>query len=134
MKKTFTVILWLSTVLCGMAQLSISTGYRQDAVWNDSTGQWTVYFTDGAETLFEFNREFTLFKHTTPDITSLYTINNWEYSDSSVQYRMDVTSDAGNTYELIIDGIENCVAFFFWYDDRYILVRHTIKKTWFKEN
>jgi len=65
-------------------------------------------------------------------ITSDYFISKWDYNEE-VKYTMAVTSDAGNEYAMIIDGINNCIAFFYWYEDQCILVRHTIEKTWFKE-
>lgn len=115
------------------AQLSISTNFRQDAVWDESKEEWEVLSTDDAKTLFEFDRELTEFKHTTPNMTSMYYIEDWEYDEENVKYTMVVTSDAGNEYELIIDGINNCVAFFYWHQNRYILVRHTIAETKFEE-
>lgn len=30
---------------------------------------------------------------------------------------MTVKSNAGNEYEMIIDGINNCVCFFYWIDN-----------------
>lgn len=115
------------------AQLNISTNLRQDAVWDDKAEKWDVLSEDKGVTFFEFNKELTLFKHTTPGITSTYIINKWEYNDSLVRYTMQVKSDVGNEYEMIIDGTENCVAFFFWRENRYVLVRHSIKESWYKE-
>lgn len=132
MKYLILSILTLFT-LHANAQLSISTNLRQDAVWDENKEEWEVLSTDDAKTLFEFDRELTEFKHTTPKITSMYYIEDWEYNEEEVKYTMDVTSDAGNEYELIIDGINNCVAFFYWYEGRYILVRHTIAETKFGE-
>lgn len=123
-------------VLLGMSthsQLSISTNYRQDAVWNDTNEEWNVLSTDEGGTLFEFNKELTVFRHTTATISSDYYIKTWDYNEEEIKYTMTVTSDVGNQYELIIDGINQCVAFFFWNDDSYYLVRHTIKNSWFRE-
>lgn len=116
------------------AQLSVSTNLRQDAVWDAEKEEWEVLSTDDSGTLFEFNKELTMFKHTTATITSNYFISKWDYNEEEVKYTMTVTSDAGNEYEMIIDGVNNCVAFFFWQDEKYILVRHTIKESWFKED
>jgi hypothetical protein len=129
------VILFLLQALAqwSVAQLNISTNFRQDAVWNESTEAWDVNSTDEGATFFEFNKEMTMFKHTTPTIESTYIVTEWDYDDDEVKYTMLVKSDAGNEYEMIIDGIQNCVAFFFWRNDKYILVRHTIKETWIKE-
>lgn len=115
------------------AQLSIKTSLRQDAVWDENKEEWEVLSSEEGSTLFEFDRDLTQFKHTTSKMTSMYYIEDWEYNEEEVKYTMDVTSDAGNEYELIIDGVNNCVAFFYWHQNRYILVRHTIAETKFEE-
>jgi hypothetical protein len=75
----------------------------------------------------------TTFHHTTASISSDYFISKYDYNEEEVKYTMTITSDAGNEYEMIIDGINNCVCFFYWRDNVYYLVRHTIKSTWIKE-
>lgn len=130
--KLIATIIAFFIVNFSFAQLSISTDYRQDAYWADD--EWNVTSTDDGGTLFEFNKELTLFKHTTETITSTYYISKWDYDEEQVKYTMTVTSDAGNEYEMIVDGINNCVAFFYYIGDEYHLVRHTIKNTWFKED
>lgn len=130
MKKLLLFFSLLLSTTISLAQLNISTNYRQDAVWNDETSEWEVLSTDENGTLFEFNKELTTFHHTTSSISSDYFINKYEYNEEEVKYTMTVKSDAGNEYEMIIDGINNCVCFFYWRDNRYYLVRHTIKNTW----
>lgn len=124
------VIVALFTTLVLNAQLNISTNYRQDALWDEIALDWEVYSTDDTGTLFEFNKELTMFKHTTERISSTYYITSWEYDEDKTLYTMQVKSDVGNEYEMMIDGINNCVCFFKWYDEGYILVRHTIKSSW----
>lgn len=129
-------LLFLCFLLLGLqatAQLNISTNYRQDAVWNNEKGEWEVYATDESGTLFEFNKELTTFHHTTTSISSDYFISKWDYNEDEVKYTMQIKSDVGNEYEMIIDGVNNCVCIFYWKDNKYYLVRHTIKNTWFKE-
>ncbi len=118
-----------------LAQLNISTNYRQDGVWSESNEKWDILSTDDAGTLFEFNKELTTFKHTTPSITSSYYIKSYTYNDEEVLYKMQIKSDVGNEYEMLIDGINNCVCFFYYGDDgKYYMVRHTIKSTWINKN
>lgn len=131
--KALVLIIALFSTCMSFAQLSISTNYRQDATWDNATEQWNVYDSDEGATLFEFNRELTMFKHTTETITSDYFISKWDYNEDEVKYTMNITSDVGNEYEMIIDGINNCVAIFYWYEGQYVLVRHTIEQTWFNE-
>lgn len=124
------VIVALFTTFVLNAQLNISTNYRQDALWDEIALDWEVYSTDDTGTLFEFNKELTMFKHTTERISSTYYITSWEYDEDKTLYTMQVKSDVGNEYEMMIDGINNCVCFFKWYDEGYVLVRHTIKSSW----
>lgn len=128
------LFIFLTLLVNGVtAQLNISTNFRQNAVWQNEGEKWDVYSTDEGGTLFVFNKELTTFRHTTATISSDYYITKWDYNEEELKYTMTVTSDAGNEYEMIIDGVNNCVAFFYWYEEEYYLVRHTIKNTWFNE-
>jgi len=133
MKKWMILALFAGMMQWTAAQLSITTNLRQDALWDESTEGWEVLSTDDNITTLAFDKELTSFKHTTATITSMYTILDWEYDEETVKYTMKVQSDAGNEYEMIIDGINNCVAFFYWKNNKYILVRHTIKDSSYEE-
>ena len=132
-KQLLLLVSMLTLTICSMAQLSISTSLREDGVWDNPNTKWDIYSKDTSGTFFEFNKELTMFKHTTTTITSNYKINSYEYDDKEVAYTMQVVSDAGNEYELIIDGINNVVIFFYERDEEYVMVRHIIKNSWFKE-
>lgn len=131
--KNLVLFSFLLSAFLGHSQLSISTDFRQDAVWLPESESWDINSTDEGGTLFEFNNELTQFKHTTETITSNYYISDWKYDEENLLYTMTVTSDVGNEYEVLIDGINNCVCFFYWRDEQYILVRHTIKSSWYNE-
>lgn len=131
--KLISALVFVIVTTISFSQLGISTNYRQDGTWNESTEKWDISSTDDSGTLFEFNKDLTMFKHTTATITSNYYITKWDYDDKEAKYTMTVKSDAGNEYEMIIDGINNCVAFFYWKGDTYYLVRHTIQNSWFNE-
>ncbi|AEA42077.1 hypothetical protein [Fluviicola taffensis] len=133
MKKFLLICSLFFTSIISFAQLNISTNFRQDGVWNETDSKWDISSTDEGGTLFEFNKELTTFHHTTASISSDYFITKYDYNEEEVKYTMTVKSDAGNEYEMIIDGINNCVCFFYWRDNVYYLVRHTIKATWIKE-
>lgn len=129
-KRLLLLVSMLTLTICAMAQLSISTSLRQDAVWDDLKEDWEVYSMDSTGTFFEFNKELSMFKHTTATITSNYKITKYEYDKDKSAYTMQVVSDVGNEYEVIIDAENNYIGFFYERDDEYILVHHTIKKTW----
>ncbi len=133
MKKLLFCLFFIILANFSFAQLSIITNYRQDGIWDNKNEKWDVLSTDGGTTTFEFNTELTQFKHTTPTITSNYDILEYKYDEEAAKYTMTVKSEVGNKYEMIVDGINNCVAFFYWKKDDYILVRHTIKETFIRK-
>lgn len=128
----FTLLITTSCFL--NAQLTITTDYREDGKWNEAATKWDILSTEEGITILNFNTELTSFRHITGSISSTYTILDWDYDDKEVLYEMDVKSDVGNEYELLIDGINEYVIFFY-YDNsgNYRMVRHTIKETWFDE-
>ncbi len=132
-KRLLLLVSMLTLTICAMAQLSISTSLRQDAVWDELKEDWEVYSMDSTGTFFEFNKELTMFKHTTATITSNYKITSYDYDEDEAKYTMQVVSDVGNEYEVVVDAENNYIGFFYERDDEYVLVHHTIKNSWFKE-
>jgi len=133
-KRLLLLVSMLTLTICSMAQLSISTSMREDGIWDNLNTKWDIYSKDSSGTFIEFNKELTMFKHTTATITSNYKITSYEYDEKEVAYTMQVVSDVGNEYELIVDGLNELVIFFYYNDDEeYVMVRHLMKKTWFKE-
>lgn len=116
----------------GFAQLTIITNFRQDGIWDEKNAKWDVTRTDTSTTTFDFDKAMTMFKHTTPSMASRYDFTEYDYNEETVKYTLKVKSDAGNEYEVIVDGINNCVVFFFWVNKDYRMVRHTIKETFIR--
>jgi len=88
------------------AQFHISTNLRMNFSWDDEKEDWKFESQDEESlTFFEFNKDFTLVKHTTSTITSAYLIKSSEHdeSDDRNQYIYMVTSDVGNKYMMIVD-------------------------------
>tara|TARA_B110000285_G_scaffold214677_1_gene260305 strand:- start:877 stop:1251 length:375 start_codon:yes stop_codon:yes gene_type:complete len=116
------------------AQMNISTNLRQDGVYNEVSKEWEVISTDDEVlTFFEFNKDFTMFKHTTASITSAYMIKSSEEDKKREQWELDIVSDVGNKYVMIIDLKNDNVRFIYKNDDKMYMVHHTIKKVWFDE-
>lgn len=134
MKK---LMLALGTVLFSIqlfAQMNISTNLREDYTWDEETEEWELISSDEEElTFFKFNKELTMFKHTTPSITSAYIINSYEYDEENDQYTFEVMSDVGNEYTMILDEKNENIRFIGESEDGTFCVRHTIKKLWVEE-
>lgn len=116
----------------GFAQMHISTNLRQDGVYNETTEKFDVFNEDEDElTFFEFNKEFTMFKHTTPTITSAYLIKSFEEDEINKVWEGDIVSDVGNHYYLILDLKNEYISFVYESDGTTYAVIHRIKRMWF---
>jgi hypothetical protein len=119
----------------GIAQMNVSTNLRQDGIWDTEKEEWKILSTDEDEmTFFEFNKEFTMFKHTTASVTSAYIIKTSKKDEDNNQYEMDIVSDVGNKYLMILDIDNNNIRFFYEDEGELYMVHHTIKKVWFDED
>lgn len=132
--KTLFITLLLTTAYFVNAQLTVTTNYREEGKWDSNKMKWDILSTKEGLTVLNFNNELSFFRHITSDVASNYQILDWDYNDDEVLYEMNVRSDAGNEYELLIDGV-NAFVIFFYYDSsgNYRMVRHTIKDTWYDE-
>ena len=116
------------------AQMYISTNFRQYGMWDEEKIGWTVISTDEEDlTFFEFNKDFTMFKHTTYNITSAYIIKSQKYDEENEVFEYDIISDVGNTYLMIYDTRRENVRFIYEREENLYMVQHTIKKVWFEE-
>jgi hypothetical protein len=125
----FSMFVVLSSQIC-LAQLSISTYKRIDAYWNDSKEDWVITSEDENATLFEFNKEFTMFKHTTSNISSTYYIKSSSYDKYKERYELSITSDVGNKYTMIIDIANKNLRFIYAKSGTTYAVQHSIKNSW----
>jgi len=117
------------------AQMNISTDLRQDGIYNSETEEWEVLSTNDEElTFFVFNKEWTMFKHTTPTITSAYLIKSQEENKELEQFELSIVSDAGNKYLMIIDLKNENVRFIYEREGFLLMVHHRIKRVWFEDD
>jgi hypothetical protein len=132
--KLFLVFLMSILSVSLFAQMNISTNFRQDGIWDKEKEEWTIFSTNDEElTFFEFNKDYTMFKHTTASITSAYMIKSQKYDEENERYEFDVVSDVGNKYFMIFDIKGENVRFIYERDGELYLVQHSIKKVWFEE-
>jgi hypothetical protein len=113
------------------AQLHISTNLREDFSWNSTKEDWVFISQDEEElTFFDFNKDMTIMKHTTPSITSSYMIKSSKKDEKKDQWQFDLVSDVGNKYLMIIDIKNNNLRFIGTQKDQVFMVRHKIKRVW----
>ena len=131
MKKIIFLLL-LGLPLLATAQMHFSTNLRQDYVWSAREGSWLLVSEKRDEVTFlDFNKEFTVMKHTTPGITSSYIINNIKEVRRNERFELEIVSDVGNRYYMFIDIPNKKLQFI--NRDYTTLVQHTIRRTWFDD-
>lgn len=134
-KILLTVLIAVISTQLLAQKMNISTNLREDCVYDSVANQWDVLSSNDDElTFFEFNKDFTMFKHTTPSITSAYMIKTNKEDKEKNQFQLEIVSDVGNAYIMVIDLNEQNMKFFYERGESLYMVKHTIKKVWFDEN
>lgn len=132
--KLLTVLLLTFLSVSLFAQLNVSTNLRRDGIWDNEKAEWTIFPGNEEEiTFFEFNKDFTMFKHTTTSITSAYIIKSQTYDEENETYEFDVVSDVGNKYYLTLDMKNENIRFLYEREGDIFLVNHSIKRMWLDE-
>lgn len=117
------------------AQLHISTNMRKDYSWNESKSEWVLESIDKeSSTFFDFNKDETMFTHTTKDLKSSYVIKSEDHEKDTEIWTFEIVSDVGNKYTMILDLTPDFKNIRFAGIDketgRSFLVRHSIKAIW----
>jgi len=135
MKKLITTVcVLICAIQFTFAQLNVTTDYRQEYSYNTDKKEYEELGKGRADaTFFEFNKDFTMFKHVTTTITSSYTIKSTAKDTVANHYEFEVMSDVGNHYLMILDLKNESMRFIYTLDDVIYMVRHRIKKAWFVE-
>src|ERR1035437_10557980 len=101
MKKILLFILALSMSNLLYSQIHISTNICETFSWNKNQGTWVMTSQDKeSSTLFDFNKEMTMFKHTTATISSSYYIKSSSHDEENI-WEYNIVSDVGNNYHFI---------------------------------
>jgi IMP dehydrogenase/GMP reductase len=112
------------------AQLHISTKHRTDAYFDTDTDKYVVTDERDDNTLFKFNKAMTMFDHTTATISSTYYIESKTYDEKTERYELEIKSDVGNHYTMIIDLKELNLRFLYKQKGVTYAVQHDIKSSW----
>lgn len=98
-------------------------------------GEWIMTPPAQYVTLFKISK--TTIKHITDDGKSTYFVDEDTYYIDKTKHwtQMDITSDTGLNYFVIIDDNKQNLRFYFSEDDNVIrLIRFTYKKVWKEKN
>lgn len=89
MKRLSASFCFILVALTSFGQLNVSTNSRSDFIWDAKNKDWVFESKDSESlTFFEFNKDFTLVKHTTGLSSSGYLIKSQEHDeeDGNNQY------------------------------------------------
>ena len=127
------LVFWGFGITQAYAQLYISTEKRIDAFWSSTKEDWIVISEEATPTLFKFNEKMTMFEHTTTNISSTYYIKDYTYDEDNEEYHLNITSDVGNVYLMVIDINDNNLRFLYEKNGISYAVQHNIKSSWKEE-
>jgi len=113
-----------------VGQLYISTSHRTDAYYDESKSKYVITSEEDNSTLFKFNSKMTMFEHTTASISSTYYIKSKKVDDGNDRIEMEVVSDVGNNYLMIIDTKNENIRFISTKNGVTRAVQHKIKSSW----
>lgn len=113
-----------------LAQTNYLTGKRIDATWNEEAQDFEVLAENEEITFFEFDKKMTKFHHTTATIASDYTIKSKKFNKEDGTYEMEIVSDVGNEYLMILDEKNARMQFLFRRDGNPFVVQHNILQKW----
>lgn len=134
MKNIMLSVILVLLTTSAFGQFHISTNSRVDYKWNETNSEWEFDSKDEESiTFLEFNKDFTLVKHTTASTISGYLIKSQEHDeeDGNDQYLFTLVSDIGNEYIMIYDIKNNNIRFIT--DDFTRMIKFKIKSTWADE-
>lgn len=113
------------------AQTLISTILRQEGKFDPVTKQYSPVSKNREESsYFEFDKDFTMFRHLTAAKTSLYFIKSIKENEQRSCWEFDVLSDAGYSYYLIIDMLNGNMRFIYKEKGTTYLTQFKVNKYW----
>lgn len=118
------------------SQLIVSTKYVEGYIWDENNSKWgDVFFENERYAFLEFNEELTSMTFTSFDTKTNYYISNLKHDDEYEHYTYDIVSEEGFESILIVDlkaKVPN-VRFLMDIDESTVLVRHTVKYSFYYE-
>jgi len=104
--KKILLLLFVTPIIC-FSQTSFSCNLKEQCDWNQYTESWETC-ADAYEnnSLFEMNKNETMFVHTTETRKSTYYVKKSRYTQEEQEegfFAYDVVSDVGNKYYFIFD-------------------------------
>lgn len=131
--KKYLLLLFVLLYSTAHAQLSITTNFREDGIFDEAKSEWTISESVEGSTKFQFDKNLTSVTHVTESDSSEYEIVNWEYNEKESLYEMKLQNGNGNSCDFLVDGINKHIMYFYSYNGKYRMIRYRISDSIFKE-
>lgn len=115
------------------AQLSITTNFREDGIFDEVKSEWSISANAEGNTKFQFDKNFTSVTHVTVEDSKEYEIVNWDYDEKDSLYEMKIQNGNGNSCDFLVDGANKHIMYFFSSDGKYRMIRYHISDSIFTE-
>ena len=112
------------------AKTFYSISSRRFCYYNASTKKYDKCQSANETSLFELNPSKTVFKHTTPSITSSYYVQKSTFNSNSNLYEYDVVSDVGNKYVFFLPVDGKSISILKEDGNNSYLITHYVKRKW----
>ncbi len=131
--KQFLVLILLLISSTTFAQLEISTADISEGIWNEKDSTWEIYSKEIKTTFFKFNKELSAFDQISLESSAGYLITRWDFDEKISKYTMDLQTKDGKKQEMVIDGMNQFIAFFYWKNETYCMTRFSVKESAFQK-
>jgi hypothetical protein len=113
------------------SQIHITTNLRQEGKFNKLTKVYDSAFKDNKEsTVFEFDRDFTVLKHTAINKTTWHLIKSLKKDTKSGCWEFDILSENGYSYFMIIDILNGNIRFVYRASNETYMAQYNIDRFW----
>lgn len=117
------------------SQIHITTNLRQEGKFNKLTKVYDSAFKDNREsTAFELDRDFTVLKHTAINKTTWYLIKSLKKDTKSDCWELDILSERGYSYFMIIDILNSNIRFVYRASNETFMAQYSIDRFWVDKN
>lgn len=107
------LITLFGVVKCAIGQTYITTDYKIVEQYNNVTEEFDSLYSMEYISFFEINKDVTMIIHTDKEMSSLYKVIDSRYDAKYDCIELDVISDVGNQYTLMLAYQYNNISFIF---------------------
>ena len=127
MKSIIILLVVVFSITSASAQTSYSCTSRQYCDWDSVASKYANCDAYDDNSLFEWNKDNTMFTHTISTMKSSYYVKSKEFDKDNNVWLYDVVSDVGNKYRYCFDDKSKEVRALFQRDGKWTLLTFKVK-------